>query len=101
MRLHILSDLHLEFKTLKIPTTAADVVILAGDVHVGNQGLDWIKRNFPHQPVVYVLGNHEYYRHALPELTETLRRETKGTNIHVLENSSCEYNGFTILGCCL
>ncbi len=101
MRLHILSDLHLEFKPLKIPTTAADVVILAGDVDVGNRGLDWIKRNFPDQPVVYVLGNHEYYRHALPELTETLQRETKGSDIHVLENSSFEYHGFTILGCSL
>ncbi|HTD65141.1 MAG TPA: metallophosphoesterase, partial [Candidatus Limnocylindria bacterium] len=33
MRLHILCNLHLEFGPAKIPTTDADVVVLAGDIH--------------------------------------------------------------------
>jgi len=37
MRLHILDDLHLEFGTAKIPATDADVVVLAGDVHLGRE----------------------------------------------------------------
>jgi Icc-related predicted phosphoesterase len=52
-------------------------------------------------PAIYVLGNHEFYRHTLPELTETLKRETEGSDIHVLENSLVEINGFTFLGCTL
>ena len=35
MRLHILSDLHLEFEPFTPPAVEADVVILAGDVGTG------------------------------------------------------------------
>ena len=43
MKLHVLADLHLEFGTVEIPPTDADVVVCAGDVHTGAQGLEWIK----------------------------------------------------------
>src|SRR5262245_40274715 len=101
MRLQILGDLHLEFGPARIPTPDADVVVLAGDVHLGREGRKWIRGHFPDKPVVYVLGNHEFYRHSLPELTEALKRETNGSNIHVLENTSAEIDGFTFLGCTL
>jgi predicted phosphohydrolase len=101
MRLHILSDLHLEFGITELPTTDADVVVLAGDIHVGTEGLKWIQRQFPEQQVIYVLGNHEFYRHSIPELTETLKRETSGSHIHVLENEAVVIDGFTFLGCTL
>jgi len=60
----------LEFGSIDIPPTDADVVVLAGDVHVGVEGRAWIKTQFPGKPVVYVLGNHEFYQHALPALTD-------------------------------
>lgn len=101
MRLHVLSDLHLEFGEITIPGTEAEVVVLAGDIHMGREGRRWIKANFPEQPVVYLLGNHEFYRHALPELTETLQRETEGSHIQVLERSSIEIGGYRFLGCTL
>jgi Icc-related predicted phosphoesterase len=101
MRLHILCDLHLEFGTAKIPATDADVVVLAGDIHLGREGRRWARNQFPAKPVVYVLGNHEFYRHSLPELTETLKRETDGSQIHLLENRAVEINGYTFLGCTL
>jgi len=101
MRLHILGDLHLEFGPTGIPTPDADAVILAGDVHLGREGRKWIRNHFRDQPVVYVLGNHEFYGHALPELVETLQWETYGSNIHVLENTAAEIDGFTFLGCTL
>lgn len=37
-KLHILSDLHLEFSTFEPPATDADVIILAGDIGKGNKG---------------------------------------------------------------
>src|SRR3989442_5594601 len=43
----------------RIPTPDADVVILAGDVHLGREGRKWIRNHFRDKPVVYVLGNHE------------------------------------------
>jgi len=101
MRIQVLSDLHLEFGAIDIPDTDADVVVLAGDIDVGAKGLDWIQRRFPRTPVVYVLGNHEFYQHQLPDLTESLRREAKDSHIHVLENSAVELAGVRFLGCTL
>ncbi|PYJ96554.1 MAG: phosphoesterase [Verrucomicrobia bacterium] len=101
MRLHILGDLHLEFGTAKVPVTDADVVVLAGDIHLGREGRKWARGHFQDKPVVYVLGNHEFYRHSLPDLTEALKRETDGSHIHLLENSAVEIDGYTFLGCTL
>ena len=72
MRLHILGDLHLEFGPVRIPAPDADIVVLAGDIHLGREGRKWARNQFPAKPVIYVLGNHEFYRHSLPDLTETL-----------------------------
>ena len=101
MRLHLLADLHLEFGGIDIPTTDADVVVLAGDVDIGARGLKWIRSRFPDQQVVYVLGNHECYRQNLTDLTASLKRETEGSHVYFLENSSVELGGFTFLGCTL
>lgn len=101
MRVHILSDLHLEFADFQVPQTDADVIVLAGDIHTGSEGLKWAKERFPATPVVYVLGNHEFYHNALPDLTESLKREAVDSNVHILENSAVEINRFTFLGCTL
>src|SRR5437870_4344567 len=101
MRLHILSDLHLEFGSVELPPTDADLVILAGDIHLGHEGVRWAQQQFPNKPVVYVLGNHEFYRHAIPSLTEQLKRETDGSHTHLLENDVVKIDDLTILGCTL
>jgi len=58
MRIHFLSDLHVEFKPFDPPETNADVVILVGDVHVKRKGLEWAKEKFKHIHVTsdYWLG---------------------------------------------
>lgn len=101
MRLHILSDLHLEFGKVEIPETDADVVVLAGDIHVGSKGINWARKQFPDKPVIYVLGNHEFYRHSVPGLIEQLTKEAAGSQIHLLENGAAEIGGVTFLGCTL
>jgi len=101
MKLHILSDLHIEFGGLESPETNADVVILAGDIHVGKKGFDWVKDNFRNQKVIYVLGNHEYYRGAIPKLTEKLKERSVGTNVHILENEALTIEDVRFLGCTL
>ena len=88
MRLHILSDLHLEFEPFTPPKVEADAVVLAGDIHTGRNGLKWALQTFPDRPVIYVLGNHEFYGQKLQKLTEELREMAGGTNIHLLENDS-------------
>ncbi len=101
MKLHILADLHIEFGEFRVPQTGADVVLLAGDLHVGDKGLHWAKDHFPDRDVVYVLGNHEYYRGAVPKLTQKLEGLSAGSNIHVLENRALTIGDVRILGCTL
>lgn len=67
MKLHILSDLHLENEGFTIPETNADVIVLAGDIHEGTRAIPWIKEQTD-KPVIYVAGNHEYYGELCPEL---------------------------------
>ncbi len=101
MKLHVLSDIHVEFESFDAPATDADVVILAGDIDVGRNGLDWALQQFPEKPVIYVLGNHEYYGKAIPRYTEKLREFASGTNVHILEQEALTLDGVTFLGCTL
>ncbi|RPI74823.1 MAG: phosphoesterase [Desulfobacteraceae bacterium] len=101
MKLHILSDLHIEFEPFTWPGTDADLVILAGDIHVGEKGLQWIFANIPDKKVIYVPGNHEYYGKAIPKHTEKLKKLAAGTNVFILENEKCVLDGMVFLGCTL
>jgi predicted phosphodiesterase len=101
MKIQIFSDLHLEFRSFEPPDVGADLVILAGDIHVGAQGVDWALQTFGDTPVIYVLGNHEYYHHTLPGLCAELKARTRGTSVFVLENDIIEIDGITFLGCTL
>ena len=65
MKLQGLSDLHIDLirsGKLDVAQTDADVVVLAGDIHNGTLSLDWAPRHFPHEEVVFLAGNHEFYR---------------------------------------
>jgi predicted phosphodiesterase len=101
MRLHILSDLHLEFEPFTPPAVEADAVVLAGDIHTGRNGLRWAVETFPDRPVIYVLGNHEFYGQTLQKLIEELRGMARGTNIHLLENDSLCIGDVVFLGATL
>ena len=101
MRLHILSDLHVEFGSFQPDKVEADVIVLAGDVHVGTRGFRWIVEHFPAKPVIYVLGNHEFYGENIPILTSEIKDLAKGSNVHVLENDRVEIGGVVYLGATL
>jgi predicted phosphohydrolase len=101
MRIRILSDLHQEFAEIDVPSVDCDCVILAGDVSTKRSGLKWIRRRFPDVPVIYICGNHEYYGEKFPRLTQQLREEARGTNVHFLEDDSVTINGYHFFGCTL
>ena len=101
MRLHVLSDLHLEHATFKVPEVEADVVVLAGDIAPGVAGIEWMFSQLPGRTIVYVAGNHEYYGHDLPGLIPRLRAAARGSDIHVLENDAVAIDGVRFLGCSL
>jgi hypothetical protein len=54
MKLHILTDLHIEFGHFKPPVTDADLVILAGDTDLQTKGITWAKEAFAGKPVICV-----------------------------------------------
>lgn len=101
MKLHVLSDLHNEFELFEPPKTDADVVILAGDIHIAKKGISWASYSFPKKPVIYVLGNHEYYGRAYPKHINDLKQLAGGTNIHILERDTLTLGDVTFLGCTL
>lgn len=84
MKIYVLSDLHLEFAPMEYVDTASDVVVVAGDIDLKLKGLRWIEENIQEKPVLYVLGNHEFYGGAHPRLVEKSKAAVKGTNIHVM-----------------
>jgi predicted phosphodiesterase len=100
-KLRILSDLHRVFDRFLPDPVEADVVVLAGDISTGTKGLDWARKVFPHTPIVYVAGNHEYYGEAIPHLTDKLRRRARDLDISFLENEGCIHHGLRFLGCTL
>ncbi|HEY0153413.1 MAG TPA: metallophosphoesterase [Longimicrobium sp.] len=101
MKIRVLSDLHMEFAPFDPPPVNADVVVLAGDVAPGLRGLAWARTAFGETPVVYVAGNHEYYRHAIPKLSDDLSREAAGSPVRFLENAEAVVAGVRFLGCTL
>lgn len=101
MKIQILSDLHLEFAPFQPQRTDADLVILAGDTDLGRRGVQWASANFPDTLVLYLLGNHEYYGHALPKLITELKDAANGTNVTVLENDKVVIGDVEFLGCTL
>jgi predicted phosphodiesterase len=103
VRVHVLSDLHLE-RGGEPPTAAdADVVVLAGDIGRGARGLQAAIARWPRQRIVYVPGNHEPYGGGLPGLTGELRSLAAATGGHasVLERDQIVISGVRFLGCTL
>ncbi len=99
MRINYFSDIHLEFGHLPIPHTQADVVIAAGDIGLGRQGVDWLKGL--KKPVIYVAGNHEFYTQEYRSTLNMLRHSCADTNIQFLEKNIFIYQGVRFIGCTL
>lgn len=96
MKIHVLSDLHVEFADFVPPETNADVVVLAGDIGVGLGGIEWAAVQFPTRRVIHVPGNHEYYHHDI-DSTDDLRTAAPD-NIVVLNDDPLVLDGVRFLG---
>ncbi len=96
MKLHILSDLHLGVGGMEPPRTDADVVVLAGDIARPAAAVAWAQRFG--KPVIYVLGNHEFYGGSLPGTVAEFRRLCAGTTVHLLDDEALVIDGVRFLG---
>ncbi|UYP47539.1 hypothetical protein NEF87_003824 [Candidatus Lokiarchaeum ossiferum] len=100
MKIQIVSDLHLEFGDYTLPQCERDLLIVAGDVHVGKKAVSFLKEQLEWSPVVYILGNHEFYEHDIETIT-TFYKELHLPGLHVLDNSGFEMDCVRFLGCTL
>lgn len=117
MRIKQMSDLHLEFDADFFPKNEekADLLMLNGDICMGtyfDKGIDspYYYRaleflNFfefcskEYENVLYIPGNHEYYRGRIDQIDDIIRNALSGfSNIHFMNNGSWYKDGITFLG---
>ena len=107
MKIQLLSDLHNEFYRTEPPPlideTAADVVVLVGDIGVGIDGLRWAESEGERiaKPILYVAGNHEFYHHDIALLAEMRNFAAVCEWVRFLENDELVIDGVRFLGCTL
>lgn len=96
MRIHLLSDLHLEFAPFSPQVRDADVTVLAGDIHTKGRSVAWALAAFPGR-VLIVPGNHEYYGGHLQRTLAKMRGVADG-RVMVLERDAVVIDGVRFLG---
>lgn len=108
MKIQLVSDIHLEYLKHKddwppIPNTNAEVIVLAGDIGEGTQGIEYAIEQSVRldKDIVYVAGNHEYYGCDYFELMETLKDKVNGTRVYFLDDDSVILNGTRFIGATL
>lgn len=105
MKIQLLSDLHNEFLrngkqvdghlwSGSIPDTDADIIVLAGDIDTGCNGAEWAISESERlgKTILYVLGNHEFYRHEYFSVKEKISKLSEATNLFCLD-SAVHYQG--------
>lgn len=124
MRVHTMSDLHIDFADLTLP--GGDVLVIAGDLC---EAKSIKKENYQpnmvlleheradrrpdryyrfleeecskkYREVIYVMGNHEFYGSTYHKVFEHVRPQLPD-NIHLLEKQTCEIDGVLFMGATL
>ena len=101
-RLHLLSDLHLEFSGFVWPRVEADVTLLAGDTHTGGRCINLTDAETElGRPVVMIAGNHEFYGAAIDREIAKLKAAAEHKRVTFLDNEEIVLAGVRILGATL
>jgi predicted phosphodiesterase len=101
MKIQVLSDLHLEYNQFKPVQTDADVIVLAGDIANGTDAIPWAASTWPDKQIIYVAGNHEFYRHEMINTLQNLQNCAHEHYVHFLERNEVIIEGVRFLGCTL
>ncbi len=92
----------MEFKPFTLPNAGSDVIVLAGDIGTGLQGINLARGWSQWQHVVYVSGNHELYGGSYPSHINAMRAATIGyPNLHFMENDQLVIDNVRFLACTL
>ncbi|OUM04511.1 metallophosphoesterase [Variovorax sp. JS1663] len=101
MKLLVLSDLHIDSGTFRVPAVEVDAVILAGDIAAtAAKALRWAKRpgNFAeHTPIIFVPGNHEFYGGVMDTALSDMR-QAAASNVYALSPGEAVLQGVRFLG---
>jgi len=116
MKIQFMSDIHLELRrgmvyetgaidnkkfNGMIPQASSDVVILAGDIHVGHHGVEWAieEAESLRKPIIYVAGNHEFYHREYNSNLKNMRSAAKKSDlVYFLERDEVMLNDVRFLG---
>ena len=108
MRIHLLSDTHHNFRGSCIwPYSLPDhdVLVLAGDISEYLNGPANLTEVLAHyrsrtdQPILYLPGNHEFYRHDYHRTLDWIRWDTKRFDIELLNCRRVQYGDVAFHGC--
>lgn len=93
MKIHLVSDLHLDVNTnFVLPKTESDVLVVVGDMHNGKirDTIDFLEewRTWHHKPVIFVAGNHDFYHYEINAATVCFKTLCKDIDVTFLDNSS-------------
>ena len=110
IKIALMSDIHGEFYRstpdwLPPLPKEADVLVLAGDIHVGNTAIDLVTRisnALPDTVILYVAGNHEFYKQHYENTLANFRSAfANNPKIHFLENDAVTIGEFHFFGATL
>lgn len=108
MKIQVVNDYHFEFikaygitnKILKSLNCKCDVLVIAGDLNVGDAALfslKYLRENHVSDPyIIYIPGNHEYYRSS-KEFMDKKLLEYKYTNMIDMRKTYILNNEFTYI----
>ncbi|MDZ5453068.1 metallophosphoesterase [Labrys sedimenti] len=108
MRLWVLSDLHVDNSPYTLAPTpiGADAVIIAGDVcnRLHDRALPWLAQHVLPRglPLIYVPGNHDFYRENVETELRKARDRARLEGIHLLaEGETLTAGGVRFIGATL
>jgi len=90
----------MEVKGMLRPETEASIIVLAGDIGKIPVVAEWAK-GFKDKPVIFVLGNHEFWNEEYYEALELARELCKGTNVVLLHNEEFIIDNLRFIGATL
>lgn len=109
MRLLVISDVHLEFGPFQFPLPMPDfdVAVFAGDIGQPiSAAVSWMAKqeafgSLRGRPVIYVPGNHEFYRSVMYHNLTDGRAAAEAAEIELLFRRAAVIEGVRFVGCVL
>ena len=106
MKIHLSSDIHLEFTDVAPDCPVADVGVFAGDIglvdDLGVLGDFFVEMKKRYEHIIWVLGNHEFYHMDYKQCLEDAKSMADNLGIHLMDielgTDNLEIDGVTFWG---